>query len=117
MAKQNVFKKVGGMVKDFFKHWNTPPKEGYYLPNKEFVAYSVGGMGVQAMSIFFQYFTITVGVHLSVVYDFDQMVVNWTGWIIALLSFVRAPLVGGIMDNTNTKWGKYRPYLLFAGFI
>lgn len=116
MAKQNVFKKVGFVVKDFFAHWNKP-KEGYYLPNKEFAAYSIGGMGVQAMSIFFQYFTITVGVHLSVVYDFDQMVVNWTGWIIALLSFVRAPLVGGIMDNTNSRWGKYRPYLLFAGFV
>ncbi|MDE5549404.1 MAG: MFS transporter, partial [Clostridia bacterium] len=117
MAKQNIFQKVGYVVKDFFAHWNTPPKEGYYLSNKEFAAYSIGGMGVQAMSIFFQYFTITVGVHLSVVYDFDQMIVNWTGWIIALLSFVRAPLVGGIMDNTNSKWGKYRPYLLFAGFV
>ena len=116
MAKQNIFQKVGGLVKDFFAHWNTPPK-GYYLANKEFVAYSVGGMGVQAIGIFAQYFAITVGVHLSVVYDFDQMIVYWTGWIVALLSLVRAPLVGGVMDNTNTKWGKYRPYLLFMGFV
>ena len=47
MAKQNIFQKAGFLVKDFFAHWNTPPKEGYYLSNKEFLAYSVGGMGVR----------------------------------------------------------------------
>ena len=49
--KTNIFSKVGFFVKDFFAHWNTPPKEGYYLSNKEFLAYSVGGMGVQGMGI------------------------------------------------------------------
>ena len=35
----------------------------------------------------------------------------------AILSLFRAPLVGWIIDNTETKWGKYRPYLLFTGFL
>ncbi|MDE7336751.1 MAG: MFS transporter, partial [Clostridia bacterium] len=117
MAKQNIFQKAGFLVKDFFAHWNTPPKEGYYLPNKEFVAYSVGGMGVQGMGILTQYFAINMGVHLAFVYNFDQRVVLWTTWIMAFLSLLRAPLVGWIMDNTNTKWGKYRPYLLYTGLL
>ncbi|MDE6189842.1 MAG: MFS transporter, partial [Clostridia bacterium] len=117
MGKQNVFQKVGFLVKDFFAHWNTPPKEGYYLPNKEFIAYSVGGMGVQGMGILTQYFAINMGLYLSVVYNFDQRVVLWTTWIMAILSLFRAPLVGWIMDNTNTKWGKYRPYLLYTGLL
>lgn len=115
--KQNVFHKLSFFVKDFFDHWNTPAKEGYYLSNKEFVAYSVGGMGVQGMGILTQYFAITMGVHLSYVYNFDQRIVMWTTWIIAILSLFRAPLVGWIIDNTNTKWGKYRPYLLFTGLL
>ena len=117
MGKQNVFQKVGFLVKDFFGHWNTPPKEGYYLPNKEFVAYSVGGMGVQGMGILTQYFAINMGVHLAFVYNFDQRVVFWTTMIMALLSLFRAPLVGWIMDNTKTKWGRYRPYLLYTGLL
>ena len=117
MGKQNVFKKVGGLVTDFFKHWNTPPKEGYYLSNKEFIAYSIGGMGVQGMGILVQYFAITMGVHLALVYNFDAMIVQYTTWIVAILTLFRAPIVGWIMDNTNTKWGKYRPYLLFMGFV
>ncbi len=117
MAKQNIFQKAGFLVKDFFAHWNTPPKEGYYLSNKEFLAYSVGGMGVQGMGILTQYFAINMGVHLAFVYNFDQRVVLWTTWIMAILSLFRAPLVGWIMDNTNTKWGKYRPYLLYTGLL
>lgn len=116
MAKQNVFQKVGFIVKDFFQHWNTPAKEGYYLSNKEFMAYSVGGMGVQGMGILTQYFAINMGVHLAYVYNFDQMIVLYTTWIMAILSLFRAPLVGWLIDNTNSKWGRYRPYLLWAGF-
>ena len=114
MAKQNIFQKAGFLVKDFFAHWNTPPKEGYYLSNKEFLAYSVGGMGVQGMGILTQYFAINMGVHLAFVYNFDQRVVLWTTWIMAILSLFRAPLVGWIMDNTNTKRGKYIPYFIYT---
>lgn len=113
--KTNIFSKVGFFVKDFFAHWNTPPKEGYHLPNKEFISYAVGGMGVQGFGIFTQYFTITMGAYLSVHYQFDQRIVLYTTWIMAILSIFRAPIVGWIIDNTNTKYGRYRPFLLWAG--
>lgn len=116
-SKTNIFRKAGFFIKDFFSHWNIPAKEGYYLTNKEFMAYAVGGMGVQGMGILTQYFAITMGVHLSYVYNFDQQIVLYTTWIVAILSLFRAPLVGWIIDNTETKWGKYRPYLLFTGFL
>lgn len=113
--KQNVFSKIGFFVKDFFAHWNTPPRKDYYLPNKEFIAYAVGGMGVQGMGILTQYFAINVGIHLAFVYNFDQTIVLYTTWIMAILALFRAPLIGWLVDNTNTKWGKYRPYLLWTG--
>lgn len=115
--KQNIFSKVGFLVKDFFAHWNTPARKDYYLSNKEFISYAVGGMGVQGMGILTQYFAINVGVHLAYVYNFDQAIVLYTTWIVAILSLFRAPLVGWIIDNTNTKWGKYRPYLLWTGLL
>lgn len=94
MAKNNIFAKLSFFVKDFFAHWNIPAKDGYYLSNKEFVAYSVGGMGVQGMGILTQYFAINMGVHLAYVYNFDQSIVLYTTWIVAILSIFRAPLVG-----------------------
>lgn len=117
MGKQNVFKKVGFYVKDFFKHWNTPPKEGYYLSNKEFVAYTVGGMGVQGFGVLTQYFAINVGIYLSYAFNFDQDVVFWTGIGAAILSLLRAPIMGWLIDNTNTKFGKYKPYILYTGLL
>lgn len=81
------------------------------------MAYAVGGMGVQGMGILTQYFAISMGVHLAYVYNFDQQIVLYTTWIVAILSLFRAPLVGWIIDNTETKWGKYRPYLLFTGLL
>lgn len=116
-SQNGFFQKVGFFVKDFFAHWNIPAKDGYYLSNKEFMAYAVGGMGVQGMGILTQYFAISMGVHLAYVYNFDQQIVLYTTWIMAILSLFRAPLVGWIIDNTETKWGKYRPYLLFTGFL
>ena len=115
--KRNLFQTIGFYVKDFFAQWNTPAKEGYYLSNKEFMAYAVGGMGVQGMGILTQYFAIANGLHLAYVYNFDQNIVLYTTWIVAILSLFRAPLVGWLVDNTNTKWGKYRPYLLFSGLL
>lgn len=117
VSKGNLFRQVKFFVKDFFAHWNIPAKEGYYLSNKEFMAYAVGGMGVQGMGILTQYFAISMGVHLAYVYNFDQKIVLYTTWIVAILSLFRAPLVGWIIDNTDTKWGKYRPYLLFTGLL
>ena len=116
-TKTNIFQKAGFFIKDFFSHWNIPAKEGYYLSNKEFIAYAVGVMRVQAIGILTQYFAIAMGVHLAYVYNFDQQIVLYTTWIVAILSLFRAPLVGWIIDNTETKWGKYRPYLLFTGFL
>ena len=41
-----IVDKAVGVVKDFFRHWDKPA-EGNYVGNKEIIAYSVGGMGVQ----------------------------------------------------------------------
>ena len=117
MGKQNIFQKVGFFVKDFFNHWNTPPKEGYYLPNKEFIAYSVGGMGVQGIWYFYSVFCnkrrctscarIQFWRYDSSIYDLDNRIAY------------AFPCAYRRLDNRQHQyqWGKYRPYLLFAGAL
>lgn len=38
--------KIKGITTNFREHWNTPP-EGRYIPYKEILSYSVGGIGVK----------------------------------------------------------------------
>lgn len=59
-----------------------------------------------------------VGFWLLIFYtDIFHIAPNVAGWIIAAGSIWDAavdPIVGIITDRTNTKWGKFRPYLLIG---
>lgn len=49
MKKENgksIFHKAGNALKGIKDHWKTPA-EGKYIPYKEVVSYSVGGIGVK----------------------------------------------------------------------
>ena len=37
--------------------------------------------------------------------------------IASLWDAINDPIMGMIADNTRTKWGKFRPYLLFGSFL
>lgn len=38
--------KVGNVLKSVKEHWKNPP-EGRYIPYKEILSYSIGGIGVK----------------------------------------------------------------------
>lgn len=101
-------------VKDFFAHWNTP-KEGDYVPNKEFAAYAVGGMGVQGFTALMLYMGLAAGQKLAFIYDFDIMAITYTGLFISVLTILISPVRSWIIDNLRSKNGKFRPYLKWLG--
>lgn len=45
-------------VEEVKTYWNKPP-EGKYIPYQEFVAYSVGGIGVNTINSLFGYVALT----------------------------------------------------------
>lgn len=45
-VEMNVVEKAKGLISSVKTHWNTPP-EGRYIPYKEIMSYSVGGIGVK----------------------------------------------------------------------
>lgn len=93
------------------KHWNKPPT-GKYLTFREWFAYSVGGMGAVGASVLLQYVTLVQGLYVAAALGIDVMHVQYVAIFTSVFTILTSPLMSYIVDNTNTKIGKFRPYLI-----
>ncbi|HIR52684.1 MAG TPA: MFS transporter [Candidatus Onthovicinus excrementipullorum] len=111
-AKKINLAKIIGDVKS---HWKTPP-EGKYISYSEFVAYSGGGIGVNTINSLFGYVGLTANcLLLGSAYGISPMDLAIMSFVMSILNLVKTPFISMLVDNTNTKWGKFRPYLLWTG--
>ena len=111
----NVVKLVSSVFKDVTSHWKRPA-EGSFVSYKEIVNLGLGGMGNNFTMVLVGYMGLNAGntllgstigirpLHLQYMLTI-QTVLN------VLFFFVRAHIV----DNTRTKWGRFRPYIAFMG--
>ena len=111
----NVAKLVSGVFKDVTSHWKRPA-EGNFVSYKEIVNLGLGGMGNNFTMVLVGYMGLNAGntllgstigirpLHLQYMLTV-QTVLN------VLFFFIRAHIV----DNTRTKWGRFRPYIAFMG--
>ncbi len=103
---------VLGLLKN---NWKTPP-EGRFMPFKEIVSMSVGGIGVKfimycvgnmIISIGNSLIGNTIGIDPSAIYII---------YIISVLSgFPLTALRARMVDNCKSMKGKYRPYIISMG--
>ncbi|MDE6474137.1 MAG: MFS transporter [Clostridia bacterium] len=106
-------KSVLGAIKGFFTHWNRPA-EGSYVPSKEVVAYSVGGMGVQFMAVICNNVVLaSTCLLLGSIYGMKPTTLAILGFINAGVTIVMQPLKSWLIDNTPGNKGKARPWLLW----
>lgn len=104
-----------GFIKNFKTHWKVPA-EGRYISYKEFTAYSVGGIGVNTINSIFGYVALNANcLLLGSAYGIDPVHLVWMSTIVNILNLVKSPFISMLIDNTNTKLGKFRPYLLTTG--
>lgn len=113
--KKSIVATVKGAVTDVKEHWNTP-KENNYVPYKEIVAFSGGGIGVKTVnSMVYQISMSATCLLVGSIYKLSPSNIFILFVISNIISVLKTPLVGWLVDNTNTKMGKFRPYLLWAG--
>lgn len=111
MHKFNVRQIVG----DFKAHWKTPA-DGRFISYREFSAYSVGGIGVNTVNSLFGYVALSANcLLLGSAYGIAPMDLAVMSLIMSVLNLVKTPFISMLVDNTNTKYGKFRPYLLYTG--
>lgn len=104
-------KKARTFVQDFTKHWSTP-YPGRNIPNKEVVAYGVGGMGVNLVTAVAPIFGLSasnffVGACIGLQPMHLQMMLIVANIFGFLITSVRSYL----FDNIKSKDGKFRPFL------
>lgn len=111
----NLKAKAGALIKNVKMHWNEPP-EGRYMPYKEVVSYAGGGIGVKflavmATNMILSATNVLIGNTLGVE-PIDMYILYFISVIVNIpLSGIRA----NIIDNTRSKEGKYRPYIVKMG--
>lgn len=110
-VKRSLFTKVPYFVKFIGKYWNSPPK-GKFLSFKEFFAYCVGGMGVSGGSVLPTYLGLAAGLYIAAALKISVDHIVLSGIISSIIVILRAPLVSMIVDNTKSKMGKFRPWLV-----
>ena len=77
---------------------------------KEKIGYGFGDM---ASSMFWKIFSVYLPVFYASVFGLDLVLVGTLVLVTRIWDAVSDPMMGIIADRTNTKWGKYRPYLLW----
>ncbi len=71
------------------------------------------GLGDTASNFFFQTFNIFLLYYYTDVFGIDAAVAGTMFLVTRLWDAVNDPIMGIICDRTKTRWGKYRPYLLW----
>ena len=77
---------------------------------KEKIGYGLGDM---ASSMFWKVFSAYLPIFYTNVFGLDLSVSALLFLVTKIWDAVSDPMMGVIADRTNTRWGKYRPYLLW----
>lgn len=95
------------------QYWRKAPA-GRYLSLKEVAAYCVGGMGAVGATVIPTYVSLSAGIYIAAALNIKVDDIVLIGIISSVLTILRSPLMGYMIDNTNTKYGKFRPYLMWT---
>lgn len=112
MAAKQLRAKIGNAWQYVKKHWDIPP-QGNFLSFKEAVAYCVGGMGAVGGRVIPTFVTLSAGIYTAAALNISVDDIFWVGLVTSIITILRAPLISYIIDNTNTKYGKFRPYIIW----
>lgn len=104
MKKSSIFDKL--------PKWNTP-LPGKQLNLKEWILFILGSIGAYGATTITPYVSLQQGMYIAAACNINVDHIALIGIINSLVTILTTPLVSWILDNTNTKLGKFRPYLIF----
>ncbi len=87
------------------------PPAGERLKTIEYVGYALGDT---ASNFFFKTFAIFLPYFYVSVWGVPSKSLKWMLPVVALIGAFSDPIMGLIGDRTKTRWGKFRPYLLWG---
>ncbi len=112
--KQSLLTKGKAALSKFKMHWNKPP-EGYQVSYKEFATFALGLGGSNFLYVLTLYTTLATSVHLMISYFKLSTGLAWIFSIAAaVIAIIRSPILSMMIDNSNGKSGKFKPFLIWS---
>jgi GPH family glycoside/pentoside/hexuronide:cation symporter len=81
------------------------------LPLREYIGYALGDT---ASNLFFVTFNVFLVYYYVDVWAISAASISFMMLVARLWDAINDPMMGLIADRTNTRWGKFRPYLLWG---
>lgn len=105
---------MGKLKELFFKlksNWKTPPK-GYFVSYKEFLYFALGQGSNSFLGVIMGWTGIAITTPMMISYfKISTGFVFVAGIAGSVIGLIRAPLLSMIIDNSNSKRGKFKPFL------
>jgi len=90
---------------------STSTPSGQRLGFKEKFAY---GLGDTASNFYFQAFNLFLVYYYTDIFGLESTAVGTLMFVTPILIAVLNPVIGALSDRTDTRWGKFRPYILWG---
>ena len=103
---KNFLKTLPAKIKVF---WKNPPK-GRYLNLKEILC--LGGTAFGVSTIITIVSGLITATQIPGIYEIDVIHGAWICFASSIIGLIIQPVFGKLIQNTNTKYGKYKPFLL-----
>lgn len=115
--KENLSKKIKTGIATLKMHWKTPP-DGYYVNYKEFLNMALGSGSLSFISVIISWTTIAINIPMMISYfKVSTGFVFISGIVASLFGLVRAPILSMMVDNSNSKLGKFKPFLPWTSIL
>jgi GPH family glycoside/pentoside/hexuronide:cation symporter len=82
-----------------------------HLSVREKIAY---GLGDTASNFYFQAFNLFLAYYYTDIFGLPSAAVGTLLFIVPIAVAALNPVVGALSDRTNTRWGKFRPWILWT---
>lgn len=89
---------------------HTPPR----VPSREVASYCVGAVG---SNVIYALVATYLMVYYTESFGLKALAVGTLFLVVRIWDAITDVMMGIIVDNTNTRWGRFRPFLLVGGFI
>ncbi len=108
--------KVAGIYEDVVLHWNRPAK-GNSVPYKEILNYALGGMGQHMVTYLLAYMALSASnTLLGSTIGIRPLHLQYMSIAQTFIGIIFYVLRGKWVDNTRTRYGRFRPYIALMGF-
>lgn len=108
-SKKSFKEIVTGLWNKLKTFWSTPPK-GRYMNLKEILCFGGSAFGVSTMV------TVVSGMitatQISELFGIDVLHGPLICLVASILGLIIQPIFGKLLQNTQTRWGKYKPFIL-----